>query len=125
LNIGDRVVAPYKSGVYVGELIQLERSKAKVRMLAVMKHPTQGDLHNPMQADVAMFHERRALAYREVANVFASEVQPYEGDTVPDYGDSLKEALEAEIEAMKRLNNAFGQRCVVELQRLAADYFKS
>ncbi|HZG55464.1 sporulation phosphorelay system protein KapB [Paenibacillus sp.] len=123
MNVGDLVVAPYKSGVYVGELIQLDRPKAKVRMLAVLRHPTQGDLHHPMQADVAFFHERRALAFREVANVFASELVPYDGAEAPDYRASLAAALEAEREAMAERGDAFGQRAVESLERLRRDYF--
>jgi kinase-associated protein B len=122
MNVGDMVVASYKSGLYVGELLVLDRPKAKVRMLAVLKHPTQGDLHHPEQADVAMFHERRALAYREVANVYASEITPFGNTEAPDYKASLAEALAKEVEAMKRLDNAFGRRCLQELERLARDY---
>ena len=123
MNVGDLVVAPYKSGMYVGELIQLDRPKAKVRMLAVLKHPTQGDLHHPMQADVALFHERRALAFREVANVFAGELAPFDGEAAPDYKESLRSALEAEIEAMRRLGGAFGERALQQLEQLKKDYF--
>ncbi len=123
MNVGDLVIAKYKSGEYVGELIQLERPKAKVRMLAVRKHPTQGDLHHPEQADVAFFHERRALSYREVANVFASELEPYDGAEAPDYRASLEAALHAEIAAMEARGDAFGRRCRAALEKLKQDYF--
>ncbi|WP_309118443.1 sporulation phosphorelay system protein KapB [Paenibacillus sp.] len=123
MNVGDLVVARYKSGEYVGELIQLDRPKAKVRTLAVRKHPTQGDLHHPEQADVAFFHERRALSYREVANVFASELAPYDGAEAPDYQASLAEALDAEIATMERRGDAFGRRALLELEKLKRDYF--
>jgi len=123
MNVGDLVVARYKSGEYVGELIQLDRLKAKVRMLAVRKHPTQGDLHHPEQADVAFFHERRALAHREVANVFLSDLEPYDGAEAPDYRESLAAALDAEIAAMERRGDAFGRRALQELEKLKRDYF--
>lgn len=119
---GDLVVAAHKGGAYVGELLTLNEPKAKVRMLAVLKHPTQGDLHHPNRADVAMFHERRALAYREVANVLARDIAPYEGTEAPDYRASLLAAAEAEREAMRRLDNDFGRRALQELDRLAAEY---
>lgn len=122
MNAGDYVIASYKSGVYIGELLQLDKPKAKVRMLAVVKHPTQGDLHHPNEADVAMFHERRALSYREVANVYASELAPFEGTELPEYKPSLAAALQAEIDAMSKLDNAFGLRCLQELERLKLDY---
>lgn len=121
--MGDLVVATYKTGEYIGELLRLEEPKAKVRMLAVLKHPTQGDLHHPERADVAAFHQRRALAYREVANVFVRELAPYAGSGVPDYRSSLKEALDREAESMQRLENPFGDRCLEQLEQLRAEYF--
>lgn len=116
------VIALYKSGEYVGELLRLDKPKAKVRVLAVLKHPKQGDLHHPNEAEVAMFHQRRALAHREVANVFATQLRPYEGGEAPDYQASLAAALRREIEEMKRLDSAFGRRSLVELEGLAKDY---
>ena len=38
----------------------------------------QGDLHNPKQADVTMFRQRRALSFREQTNVPKNMVKPYE-----------------------------------------------
>jgi len=119
---GDLVVALYKSGEYVAEVVQWDKPKAKVRILAVLKHPKQGDLHHPLQADVAMFHQRRALAYREVANVFTSQLKPYEGEEAPDYQASLHSALQREMEEMERLDNEFGRRSLIELETLATDY---
>ena len=86
IQIGERVKAVYNSGVYIGEVIGFSERmpKAKVRVLAVLKHPDQGDLHHPRQANVAMFHVRKALAEREVALVFLRHLEPYEG-SIPDY----------------------------------------
>ena len=54
---GDVVQAEYKSGIYVGEVVEVkaERRKALIKVLAVLKHPDQGDLHHPGQADVPLF----------------------------------------------------------------------
>lgn len=123
MNVGDLVIARKQGGIYIGELLLLEGPKAKVRTLAVVKHPTQGDLHRPGRADVAMFHERRALAHREVANVPAAELEPYDGEAAPPYEASLRAALEAELAAMNGLGTAFGQRAAAALQSLKRDYF--
>ena len=56
----------------------------------------QGDLHNVKQADVPFFHERRALAFREQTNIPEQMVKKYEGE-IPDYTDSLKLALETQM----------------------------
>jgi kinase-associated protein B len=121
---GDQVVAEYKSGAYIGELLSSEGHWAKVRMLAVLKHPAQGDLHHPMRADVPMFHERRALAFREVANVPVGALTPWDEATVPDYMESLRDALERELQAMESLGNAFGDKSAAALRQLEKDYFK-
>lgn len=72
-----------------------------VRILAVLKHPRQGDLHNPNEVDVPLFHERKALAHMERANMPEKMVKPYEGE-IPDYNESLIESfhtLKQELEA--------------------------
>ena len=69
VKIGDIVTAINKTGKYIGEVTEDRNNAYLVRILAVLKHPMQGDLHNPKQTDVAMFHQRRALAYREQTNV--------------------------------------------------------
>ena len=53
--------------------------KAAVRILAVKDHPTQGDLHNPMDPSVAFFHQRRALSHQEIALMPISTIRPYAG----------------------------------------------
>jgi kinase-associated protein B len=120
-KVGDHVIAAYKTGEYIGEIVDLSGVKAAVKVLAVVKHPTQGDLHNPMQANVAFFHQRRALAYQEIAlmpfDTFAIYRQP-----IPEYQPSLRQALEQD---KKTLHNQvlFAQKCLQELEGLEKDYF--
>ena len=64
---GDLVKASYKSGEYIGEIVEMTRSKAAVKVLAVLKHPAQGDLHHPYEVDGVMFMQRKALSYQEIA----------------------------------------------------------
>jgi len=119
---GDLVIAPYKSGLYVGELLLAEPPKAKVRVLALLKHPEQGDLHHPQRADVAMFHVRRALAYREVANVMIRDLEPYGEPEAPDYAASLRAALQAEMARMESIGGEFGRKAAAALKELERDY---
>ncbi|MCJ7843690.1 kinase-associated lipoprotein B [Lederbergia sp. NSJ-179] len=104
MNIGDIIVTNKKTGKYIGEITAIHEDTYTIRILAVLNHPRQGDLHNPLQADVPFFHERKALAYREQTNIPIRIAKPYDGD-IPDYKDSLKtayttlkEKLEADIE---------------------------
>lgn len=92
LTIGDIVLANYNSGIYIGMLEEDRRNFLLVEVLAVKKHPTQGDLHNPGKVEGVAFFERKALAYKEKMNVQKRKVQPYNGD-VPNYSDSLREAI--------------------------------
>lgn len=61
LEAGTIVSVINKTGRYVAELVEWRQDKALVKILAVLRHPTQGDLHYPGQVDV-VFHQRRALA---------------------------------------------------------------
>ncbi|WP_141335826.1 sporulation phosphorelay system protein KapB [Paenibacillus sp. tmac-D7] len=118
---GQIVTASYKTGEYIGEVVELmSTGKAAVRILAVVKHPAQGDLHNPMNPDVPFFHERRALAYQEIALMPPQTIAAYHG-SIPDYKQSLLQALDREIASFDRLRR-FAERSLSELEKLKQDY---
>ncbi len=122
MNPGDIIVTNKKTGKYIGEITAVQGDMLTVRILAVLNHPRQGDLHNPMQADVPFFHERKALAYREQTNVPMRIVKPYEGD-IPDYKDSLKEAysrLKEKLEAEPE--EPYNQLALKALESIAKEY---
>ncbi|THF72835.1 sporulation phosphorelay system protein KapB [Cohnella fermenti] len=99
----DRIVrAAYKTGEYIGELVESDGRRTLVQVLAVLAHPKQGDLHHPNDPDTPMFHERPASAYREKVWVPAGAVQPYSGP-IPEYKESLLAAAEAEAGRLDRL----------------------
>ncbi|WP_028548233.1 kinase-associated lipoprotein B [Paenibacillus sp. UNC451MF] len=121
LEIGSIVSAEYKTGEYIGEIVEMSSaSKATVKVLAVVKHPTQGDLHNPMNPDVAFFHQRRALAHQEIALMPLYTVKPYRG-TIPEYSVSLQRALQSELQTLQQTVQ-WAQRCIEELEQLKKDY---
>lgn len=119
-KIGDNVKAEVRSGHYVGELIEINGPRALVKILAVLKHPEQGDLHNPYNPDVPMFHERRALSYTEKTTVLLRDVKSYSG-TIPEYGVSLRAAAEAEIAALDRLHR-WTAKGLEQMQQLLKEY---
>lgn len=124
MKAGDVVTASYKTGTYIGIIEEVtSTAKAAVKIAAVVEHPTQGDLHNPMQASVPFFHQRRALAHGEIALMPIHTISPYDGE-IPEYRASLQKALEEQIaELSKHSNDPFAQRSIQELQELAKDYF--
>lgn len=123
LKVGDKVTAIYKTGKYIGELTDIRPNAYLVRVLAVAKHPMQGDLHNPKQTDVTMFHQRRALAYREQANIPKNMVKHYE-DAIPEYKASLKESMNKMKQQLAEDNREWNQRSLEMLDELEKDYFK-
>lgn len=92
MEIGQIVKAFNKTGTYIGEITDIRPETYTVRILAVLTHPRQGDLHNPNQVDVPFFHERKALAFREQANIPSNMVHPFEDD-IPNYPSSLQDSV--------------------------------
>ncbi len=120
---GDLVRCIYKTGGYIGEIISQSPGKktAVIKILAVTKHPRQGDLHNPNQVDVPLFHERKALSYTEKANIPLTHLKPFEGEP-PPYEESLQKSVD-DYEAELRSNDSdFSKACYNVLQRVREEY---
>jgi kinase-associated protein B len=122
LQIGDVVRAPYKSGVYIGEITAERPEHYLVRVKAVIKHPTQGDLHNPKQVGVPLFHERRALAEREQTNIPKGMVKKYEGEIL-SYSESLREALDFIKVELRTENSEWALLSLEKITQLEKEYF--
>lgn len=108
-----------KTGKYIGEMTTIFSDHYVVRTLAVLKHPMQGDLHHPKETNVAFFHERKALAYREQSNIPLKMVKPFDGN-VPSYNESLKEAvvkMQKELQADPTDFNTKSLQCLHSIQR--------
>ncbi|WP_066068012.1 kinase-associated lipoprotein B [Neobacillus soli] len=121
LQIGEIVTAIYKTGKYIGEITEVRPQHYLVRVLAVLKHPMQGDLHSPKDADVLIFHERRALSYREQANIPYKMVKPFENE-VPDYLDSLKAAVAKMKKELTETSSEWANMSLKAMESLERDY---
>jgi kinase-associated protein B len=118
-EVGQLISAKYKTGKYIGEVNTIEDARILVKILAVVKHPTQGDLHAPKQTDVALFHQRKALAQFEKAWMPLSTCAVFEGET-PTYKESLKQAisdLETKLMAQKTGFAEESLKCLAELKK--------
>ena len=120
-QVGNVVTGIYKTGKYIGEITEIRPQHYLVRVLAVMKHPMQGDLHHPKDADVHMFHERKALSFREQTNIPKQMVKPFEGE-VPDYQESLKAALEKLRQELVEAGSEWANMSMRALETLQKDY---
>ncbi|WP_026906987.1 sporulation phosphorelay system protein KapB [Paucisalibacillus globulus] len=121
-SLGDRVQVPSKSGIYIGELIEDRNDKYLVKVLAVMKHPMQGDLHHPKQVENVLFHERKALAQFEKVNVLKSVVHSY-SDELPDYGKSLKSAVENYRKQLESKTTPYNKEALKALKIVEESYY--
>ncbi|MDQ0216813.1 kinase-associated protein B [Oikeobacillus pervagus] len=121
MNIGEHVIAFYKTGKYIGEIIDKKSEHYVVQILAVEKHPIQGDLHHPKTVDVPFFHERKALAFRERANIPSKMVKPYDGE-IPVYTDSLKKAFHHLKEELQKEQNEYQVKSLQSLQSIQKEY---
>jgi|SRR5690625_4924929 len=116
------VEAHYNSGIYIGEVVEDRRNFVLVKVLAVMEHPDQGDLHQPGQVEGVAFFERKALAYQELVNVQKRKVHPYSGD-IPNYTDSLKQAFLQIKEKLSQEDTLFNQMSLDRLNDLEKHYY--
>lgn len=121
MKIGDFVTAHYKSGKYTGTITGVRPGGYTVKISSVLRHPAQGDLHNPNEADVPFFHERKALALNEQANIPEAAVHPFEGE--PDeYNTSLITAVRKLETRLKAKDDAFSVRSLEALQSVKKEY---
>jgi kinase-associated protein B len=118
---GDNVRVPYKTGEYVAEVLEIHESKLLVKVLAVTKYPTQGDLHTSFEVDVPLFHQRTALSYLEKFYTPVQSVIRYNA-AIPDYKESVRNAMEREMEKLKKMS-AWAERCLVELETIHKETF--
>ncbi|MET1030338.1 kinase-associated lipoprotein B [Domibacillus tundrae] len=121
MNIGDLVTAHYKSGKYTGTITGVRPDGYTVKISSVLRHPAQGDLHNPNEANVAFFHERKALAFNEQANIPGSAVHPFEEEP-GEYNDSLIAAVGKLETRLSAKNDAFSARSLEALQSVKKEY---
>ncbi|WP_100013213.1 kinase-associated lipoprotein B [Lentibacillus sediminis] len=121
VSIGENVRAHYKSGTYIGEVREDRGDRYLIEVLAVEKHPMQGDLHNPNQVEDVFFHERKALAPHEKMNVKKPAVKPYAGE-IPSYGQSLKQAVNVYKEKLVADGSAYSQKALQTMSGLEEIY---
>ncbi|WP_317849220.1 kinase-associated lipoprotein B [Sutcliffiella horikoshii] len=124
IEVGSIVTGIYKTGKYIGEVTDIRPMHYLVKVKAVLKHPQQGDLHAPKEADVPLFHERRALSFHEQTNIPKNMVKPYEGEVL-DYKESLKIALHAATQALENDDSLWAKRSMENFSILKKDYKSS
>ncbi|MBG9772076.1 sporulation phosphorelay system protein KapB [Brevibacillus laterosporus] len=123
LQLGDIVTVRHRTGEYISEIIELTPSKALVKTLAVITHPTQGDLHNLYETNVPLFHQRKAMAFLEKVYVPTAVLRPYLGESVPTYLESLHQALHKIEEQLRERDDEYANLALHQLTQLRNEYF--
>lgn len=121
-SVGDIVETRYNSGTYIGEVLEERGNFYLVKVLAVLEHPTQGDLHNRGKVDGVAFWERKALAFNEKINATRRNTILYEGD-IPSYAVSLKQAINTFKTNLEATDNAFNRLSLEKLADLHKHYY--
>lgn len=125
IQIGSVVETDYNSGIYIGEVIEDRGNSWLIEVQAILKHPTQGDLHNPEQTQGkgVAFHERKALGLREKLNGRKRKTELFTGE-VPNYVDSLKSSFNQLKEQLEARNDAYGNLALEKLADLDESFYQ-
>lgn len=111
----------HKSGVYGVEVIEETQDQILVKVLQVIKHPKQGDLHSPNEAEGVFFHERKALSLYEKRFTTKSKLKPFDVDLLP-YEVSLQRAITQLETKLKTEDTLYNQKSLMCLNELKKDY---
>lgn len=122
IQIGQIVRAHYNSGTYIGEALEDRGKRLLIKVLAVHKHPLQGDIHNPGKTEGVFFHERKALAYHEKMNVAKPAVHPCD-EQIPDYQESLRKAVDKLKDKLADKDTEYNQKALQTLEELEKQHY--
>jgi kinase-associated protein B len=123
LPIGSLCTIQYKTGRYIAEFVEPSQNspRAIVKILSVVDHPEQGDLHHPYQADVPLFHQRKAAAYLEHVLIPLGMMELYSGEP-DDYQASLARAYQRQLLELADKKDDWSRKAKEQLVLLGHEY---
>lgn len=111
----------HKTGVYGVEIVEESNDQVLVKVMQVIKHPKQGNLHHPNEVEGVFFHERKALSLYEKRFTTKSKLKPFEDEIMP-YTDSLQQAITTLENKLNTSDTPFNQQSLACLEALKTDY---
>lgn len=112
----------HKTGSYGVSIVEEnENDEVLVKVEQVIKHPKQGDLHDPNAVDGVFFHERRALSHYEKRFTPKSKLREFNVEEMP-YEASLQKAITDLEEKLKEADTPHAKRSLENLAELKKDY---
>ncbi|NUI83017.1 kinase-associated lipoprotein B [Staphylococcus borealis] len=111
----------HKTGAYGVTIKEENDDQVLVQVEQVIKHPKQGDLHNPGQTEGVFFHERRALSHYEKRYATRSQLREFNVEAMP-YEASLQQAITKMENDLKQQDTEFAKLALTNLENLKNDY---
>ncbi|MEX2416254.1 MAG: sporulation phosphorelay system protein KapB [Paenibacillaceae bacterium] len=124
ITLGTLCMVDYKTGRYIAEFVeksQNNHSRAIVKIISVVDHPQQGDLHHPYQVDVPIFHQRKASAYMEHVLLPMNIIEIYSGEAL-DYSSSLANAVQRQLQELAGKDDEWSNKAREQLLLLNNEY---
>ena len=111
----------HKTGTYGVSIVEQHGDEVLVQIEQVIKHPKQGDLHNPGQTEGVFFHERRALSHYEKRYATRSQLREFNVEEMT-YEASLQQAITKMENDLKQQNTEFAKLALNNLENIKIDY---
>ncbi|WP_457803295.1 kinase-associated lipoprotein B [Staphylococcus aureus] len=111
----------HKTGSYGVTIVEENGDDVLVKVEQVIKHPKQGDLHNPTETEGVFFHERKALSHFEKRYTKRSQLRDFNVDVLR-YEDSLQQAITDLETKLKVQQTKHAEMSLASLARLKEDY---
>ena len=111
----------HKTGAYGVTIKEENDDQVLVQVEQVIKHPKQGDLHNPGQTEGVFFHERHALSHFEKRYATRSQLREFNVEEMT-YEASLQQAITKMENDLKQQNTEFAKQALNNLENLKNDY---
>lgn len=111
----------HKTGAYGVTIKEENDDQVLVQVEQVIKHPKQGDLHNPGQTEGVFFHERRDLSHFEKRYATRSQLREFNVEEMT-YEASLQQAITKMENDLKQQNTEFAKQALNNLENLKNDY---
>lgn len=124
ITIGTLCMIHYKTGRYIAEFVERSQnnsSRAVVKILSVVDHPQQGDLHHPYEVDVPIFHQRKASAFTEHVLLPLNSIEIYTGEVI-DYQSSLANAMQRQLQELTKKDDEWSNKAREQLQLMSKEY---
>ncbi|MCE5089273.1 kinase-associated lipoprotein B [Staphylococcus devriesei] len=111
----------HKTGTYGVSIKEENDNQVLVQVEQVIKHPKQGDLHNPGKVEGVFFHERLALSHYEKRYATRSKLREFNVEEMK-YEESLQQAITQMENDLKQQDTEYAKYALNNLENLKNDY---